>query len=96
MEKLTWLPLIYCFRHFCHVNFQVVIFVDILLLRSFPMKFYSFFRFPPLFLCYLLKRIVFFILISGVKRLMREAAELSTPTADYFAAPLEVILLAAF
>jgi len=27
---------------------------------------------------------------------MREAAELSTPTADYFAAPLEVILLAAF
>ena len=29
---------------------------------------------------------------SAVKRLMREAAELSTPTSDYFAAPLEVML----
>ena len=28
-------------------------------------------------------------LLPAVKRLMREAAEMSTPTSDYFAAPLE-------
>ena len=46
-------------------------------LFHFKLMFLSFSRYIPIIFC------------LAVKRLMREAAEMSNPTSDYFAAPLE-------